>query len=84
MTEKFPVFRKYSNNKNYFKIINLNEFIEISVIGKQVILKKHETKIYPDKLFIADLINCSEHILKIYFSEYSVIENNVNSEITAI
>ena len=40
MTEKFPAFRKYSNNKNFFKIINLNEFIEISVIGKQVLFKK--------------------------------------------
>lgn len=80
MTEEFPVFRKYSNNKNYFKIINHTEFIEISVIGKQVLFKKHEAKIYPDKLFIADLINCNEHILKISSEEFSIKENQLNSE----
>lgn len=79
MTEEFPVFRKYSNNKNYFKIINLNEFIEISVIGKQVLFKKHEAKIYPDKLFIADLLNCNADILKISSEEFSIIENQLNS-----
>ena len=31
MTETFPVYRKYTNNKNYFKIINDNEFIEIKL-----------------------------------------------------
>lgn len=79
MTEEFPVYRKYTNNKNYFKIINTNEFIEISVIGKQVLLKKTEAKIYPDKLFILDLINCIPPILKISEEEFSSIENQSNS-----
>ena len=75
MTEEFPVYRKYTNNKNYFKIINNNEFIEVSVIGKQVIIKKIEAKIYPDRLFILDLINCIQPILKISEKEFSSIEN---------
>jgi hypothetical protein len=74
MTEKFPVYRKYTNNKNYFKIINENEFMEISVIGKQVIIKKTEAKIYPDKLFILDLISCNTFILKISEEEFTSIE----------
>lgn len=78
MTETFPVYRKYSNNKNYFKIINDNEFIEISVIGKQVIIKKTEAKIYPDKLFISDLIQCSLSILEISEEEFTSIEKQSN------
>lgn len=78
MTETFPVYRKYTNNKNYFKIINDNEFIEISVIGKQVIIKKKEAKIYPDKLFISDLIQCSLSILEISEEEFTSIEKQSN------
>ena len=78
MTETFPVYRKYTNNKNYFKIINDNEFIEISVIGKQVIIKKIEAKIYPDKLFISDLIQCSLSILEISEEEFISIEKQSN------
>ena len=78
MTEEFPVYRKYTNNKNYFKIINDNEFIEISVIGKQVIIKKIEAKIYPDKLFISDLIQCSLSTLEISEEEFISIEKQSN------
>lgn len=78
MTETFPVYRKYTNNKNYFKIINDNEFIEISVIGKQVIIKKIEAKIYPDKLFISDLIQCSLSTLEISEEEFISIEKQSN------
>jgi len=80
MTEEFPVFRKYSNNKNFFKIINLNEFIEISFIGKQVLFKKYEAKIYPDKLFITDLINCNPPFLKIPEEEFSIVENLITTK----
>jgi len=78
MTEKFPVYRKYTNNKNYFKIIHANEFTEVSVIGKQVIIKKIEAKIYPDKMFILDLINCIPPILKITEEEFKSIEIQSN------
>ncbi len=80
MNEDFPVFRKYTNNKNYFKVINSNKFIEISVIGKQVILKKTEAKIYPDKLFISELINCNQSILNISEEEFSIIEKQITSK----
>lgn len=78
MTEEFPVYRKYTNNKNYFKIISTSEFIEISVVGKQVVIKKIEAKIYPDKLFILDLINCINSILKISEEEFISLEQKSN------
>jgi hypothetical protein len=53
----FPAFRKYKNNKNFFKIINENEFEEISFIGSKVIVVKHIAKILPDRNLISDLLN---------------------------
>lgn len=55
----FPAYRKYKNNKNFFKIINENEFEEISFIGSKVIVTKHLAKILPDRNLIADLLHDS-------------------------
>lgn len=55
----FPTYRKYKNNKNFFKIINENEFEEISFIGSKVIVTKHLAKILPDRNLIADLLHDS-------------------------
>jgi hypothetical protein len=53
----FPTYRKYKNNKNYFKIISNNEFDEISFIGSKAIVTKHIAKIFPDRNFIYDLLH---------------------------
>lgn len=53
----YPVYRKYENNKNFFKIINENEFEEISFIGKKTIVTKHQVNILPDRNFIFDLLH---------------------------
>jgi hypothetical protein len=52
----FPTYRKYKNNKHFFKIINESEFEEISFIGKKVIVTKHLAKILPDRNLISDLL----------------------------
>ncbi|MBI3517796.1 MAG: hypothetical protein HY062_00375 [Bacteroidetes bacterium] len=52
----FPTYRKYKNNKNFFKIINESEFEEISFIGSRVIVTKHLAKILPDRNLISDLL----------------------------
>ena len=57
----FPAYRKYSNNKNFFKIINENEFEEISFIGSKAIVTKHFAKILPDRNLISDLLYDIEH-----------------------
>ena len=54
---QFPTYRKYKNNKNFFKIINENEFEEISFIGNKAIVIKHLAKILPDRNFISDLLH---------------------------
>ena len=55
----FPAYRKYKNNKHFFKIINENEFEEISFIGSKIIVTNHIAKILPDRNLIADLLNDS-------------------------
>lgn len=55
----FPTYRKYKNNKNFFKISNESEFEEISFIGTKVIVTKHLAKILPDRNLIADLLHDS-------------------------
>ena len=54
---KFPIYRKYKNNKHFFKIISMDEFEEISFIGKKLIVTLHQVIILPDRNFISDLLN---------------------------
>jgi hypothetical protein len=56
-TNIFPTYRKYKNNKHFFKIYSENEFDEISFIGTKTIITKHHAKILPDRNFIYDLLN---------------------------
>ena len=67
----FPVYRKYKNNKSYFKIIQPKIFEEIQVIGSKKVIKQVEAKQFPEMLFISDLIyNYSEMADEISEEEY--------------
>lgn len=52
----FPVYRKYKNNKSYFKIIHFKLFEEVQIIGTKKIVKQIEANQFPEILFIRDLI----------------------------
>ncbi len=52
----FPVFRKYRNDRSYFKIINPMLLEEIQIVGKQRVIHRLVANLYPDKLFIRDLL----------------------------
>lgn len=52
----FPVFRKYEHNRNFFKIINEKEFIELQIIGKKYHINEFKAKIFPDFNLISDMI----------------------------
>lgn len=54
---QFPQYRKYKNNKHFFKIISHAEFDEIHFIGTKVIVTKHHAKILPDRNLIQDLLH---------------------------
>ena len=53
---QFPVYRKYKNGKNLFKILSPDEFEELQVVGSKVILKKTRATQYPELLFVQDML----------------------------
>ncbi|MEX2595621.1 MAG: hypothetical protein WEC59_01735 [Salibacteraceae bacterium] len=57
MDLEFPVYRKYPNEKSFFKIIDESHFIEIKLTGKQPEVHHFEAKILPDRNFIQDMLN---------------------------
>ena len=75
----FPVYRKYPNNKNYFKIISAAEFEEVQVLGNRYTLHVIQSKILPDRNFISDMINNhGGHWVMIDEAEYEQMKGRVN------
>ena len=52
----FPQYRKYKNNRSYFKIHSRTQWEEIQVVGKKHVLNQFTVKILPDRNFIHDLL----------------------------
>lgn len=77
MTITFPQYRKYPNNKSYFKVLSSESFEEINAIGKKYFLTKVEAKILPDRNFIADMLEASENWVEIDKSEYESVLRQV-------
>ena len=72
----FPVYRKYKNNKTYFKIIHPRLFEEIQLIGSKKVIKQTEAKLYPEVLFVQDLLlNYKERAEEIKEEEYNLVKN---------
>ena len=53
----YPIYRKLSNDKSFYKISSDRIFEEIQRIGSRKVHYFHEAKQYPEILFIQDLIN---------------------------
>jgi hypothetical protein len=76
----YPLYRKYSNNKNYFKIISQDEFEEIQVMGNKYSLHKFKASILPDRNFINDMINdYHSNWIEISEKEYKEVEQKLNA-----
>ncbi len=60
MIEQFPLYRKYPNNKSYFKLLSLTEFEEIQFIGNKGFIYRFEAKILPDRYFIRDMVDLKD------------------------
>jgi len=52
----FPVYRKYKNNKSYFKILDARNFEELQIVGAKVFLNKIKAISFPEINFIHDLL----------------------------
>lgn len=62
MKDTFPKYRKYVNGQSFFKIISNNAFEEVKKVGSKFILYKVDAKIYPDKVYIQDMLKMSGDI----------------------
>ncbi|CAN5263961.1 hypothetical protein BH09BAC5_BH09BAC5_07420 [soil metagenome] len=53
---KFPQYRRYLNQLNYFCIPDFDSFEEIRRMGSKWIIEKHQVKILPDRNHVHDLL----------------------------
>lgn len=53
----YPVFRKYDNNRSFFKVLSPNEFIEIQRMGNTYFKYEMTAKILPDFHLINDMVS---------------------------
>jgi hypothetical protein len=51
----YPLYRKYKNNKSYFKITSASEFEEVQVMGSRYTLHLFKASILPDRNFMHDM-----------------------------
>jgi len=54
---KFPIYRKYNGIEVWFKILSPTHFIEYKKMGERLLKDEIKAEIFPEKLFIQDLIN---------------------------
>ncbi|MDA8714832.1 hypothetical protein N9M27_03045 [Flavobacteriales bacterium] len=57
---KFPVYRKYSNNRSYFKILSHNAFEEIQLVGQKAVKYTHAVSNFVDRNLLNDMLICHE------------------------
>lgn len=53
---EFPIYRKYSNHRSFFRIDSMDSFLEIKLTGSKKEEHQFEAKIHPDRVFIQDMI----------------------------
>lgn len=74
----YPQYRKYTNNKAYFKILSRTEWEEIQIIGSKHIFHQFTVKIMPDRNYIHDMtFDYENNWLKIEEQEYEKIKMNL-------
>lgn len=56
MDENFPLYRKYPNNKSYFKVFSKTRLEELVIFGESYDLVRIEARILPEFNLIQDLI----------------------------
>jgi hypothetical protein len=56
----FPQFRKLSNDKSFYKIVDNRHFEEKQCIGKQVFSLKITAEQYPEIIRIQDMLSCAD------------------------
>lgn len=77
----FPIYRKYPNNKSFFKITSTARFEEVKLTGPRAELHIFEAKIFPDRQFIQDMIDMQGGFwVESSEKEFSVEEKKISAK----
>ena len=78
----YPVYRKYKNNKAFFKIVAADEFEEIQLIGKVYAMHKIVAKILPERNLLHDMIfDFKDNWLEIQAEEYETVKDHCTGKL---
>lgn len=66
---QFPQYRKYTNERSYFKIVSANHCVEIQLIGKKYAVYELQAKQFPEKQFIAGLLTADSVMVNVISEE---------------
>ena len=76
----YPQYRKYNNNKSFFKIFSPTKFDEIQIFGNKITIHHFEAKILPDRNYIYDLTyNFKENWELCEAKEYNKLSNLIGN-----
>lgn len=79
MEINYPQYRKYLNDKGYFKIISATEWEEIQIVGNKYLLHQFSVNILPDRNFIYDMtFDYKKNWEAIEEDEYEKIKKRIN------
>jgi hypothetical protein len=59
---KFPIYRKYINERHFFKVLDERHFEEIRKIGARTTLSVVAAERFPEIQFVRELIDCSNSV----------------------
>jgi len=66
----YPIYRKLSNDKSFYRILSENEFEEIQCIGSTRIKTHCKAEKYPEILRIKEMVSCNVPFEQISEEEY--------------
>lgn len=56
----FPVFRKYSHDRTFFKIVSMEAFVQLDILGEAYMVHTFKAKIHPDRILIRDMLEMTD------------------------
>jgi hypothetical protein len=61
----FPIYRKSIDLKNYYKILNQKEFIQLKIIGTKIRKYHYIVDKYPEIIMLKEMIDCENEFYAI-------------------
>ncbi len=72
----YPIYRKLSNQKSFYRIISETSFEEIQCIGSTHMKTSYKAEKYPEILRVKEMISCKYPFERSTELEYNSLENS--------